>query len=244
MKIIFSSLIFICSMQMAHAEPSDNLYACNLELKSPAAGDFYARVYIEDLTADPASSLRFRWMTLTAPKTGSFVSLFPSITEFQYRIQSVELPQTSEAMGGSYRVGFCYVGPTAAVSAGSGQDDSQGRYDFVGTINTGILPEDVPYQGSVTGVCDLRSVGSNQNARGATELFPTSMDADTQWSINLGNLTSGEMSFDSSINSQIAEVPRFCKINVEVDEISTGSRPTLISIDQSQITLQIDKNLL
>jgi len=254
-------VIAVTILFVSNAQAADDMYPCNLELMRPTVvssgvadatgvttstvtGSFTARAYVEDQTQDVNSPLRFRWLELTAPAGGAWGALFPPTSEFYYRIQSIEFPQSTEVMGASYRVGFCYLGPTAAIAPGSSTDASQGSYDFVGTINTGILPEDVPYQGRVTGVCDLRSAGANQAARGATELFPTVLDADAQWSINLGALTSGEMSFDQIVNTQVAQAPRFCKINVEVDETSTGSRPWSVSLNESQITLQIDKNLL
>jgi hypothetical protein len=187
--------------------------------------------------------MKFRWMTLTAPKTGVWNGLFPANQEFRYKVQSVQFPQSLEFLGVSYRVGFCYLGPVSTATSQNSNDSSQGAYDLVGTISTGTAADYIPYSGIVTGRCDLRSVGNNKAVRIATDLAPAAIDSDMSFSIPLGTLSSGEMGFDYPINAQNNQAPRFCKINVEINEDSTANRPSEINLNQAQFTLQIDKNL-
>lgn len=227
----------------------EDLYPCNLEVKRPTAvstdaGSFYARAYVEDRLADIGSPLKYRWMNLNAPKTGTWVSMFNSNEEFRYKIQSVQFPQSIEQLGVSYRVGFCYLGPVSTGKGNSENEDStQGSYDLVGTVSTGTTSDYIPYTGNVSGYCDLRSVGASKKSRLETDISPTIIDDDMQFTISLGQLDSGEMVFDTSINAQFSQVPRFCKINAEINEDSSGSRPSELNLNQAQFTLQIDKNL-
>jgi hypothetical protein len=241
-------VLVLCGFNVSLVQAAEDLYPCNLEVKRPAttetdAGSFYARAYVEDRLADAGSPLKFRWMNLVAPKTGAWNSLFASTEEFRYKIQSVQFPQSIQTLGVSYRVGFCYMGPVSTATAVDSTDASQGAYDLVGTISTGTAADYIPYLGNISGRCDLRSVGVNKAARLATEISPAAIDSDMSFSISLGQLSSGEMGFDYPINAQIAQVPRFCKMNVEITEDSTGERPSEINLNEAQFTLQIDKNL-
>lgn len=244
---ILLSLVVASLLTAASVFAAEDLYSCNLELKRPAttstdSGGFYARAYVEDLTI-ASGPTKFRWITLTAPKSGVWAKLFPASEEFKYKIQSIQFPQSIPDLGTSYRVGFCYAGPTANTAGGGGSDSSLGSYDFIGTMSTGEVTDDVPYLGAVTGYCDLRSVGASKTARAATEFFPGAIEADMQLSINLGRLSSGEMAFDHPINSYAAQAPRFCKMNIEVTEDSNSERPSQVGTNQAQFMLQIDKNL-
>lgn len=246
MRTVLFSLILFCGYS-SHSLAVEDLYPCNLEVKRPAAGStdtgsFYARAYVED-RLDSGSPLKFRWITLTAPKTGAWNSMFTPEEEFRYIIQSVQFPQSLEKLGVSYRVGFCYLGPVSTETANSSEDSTQGSYDLVGTISTGTASDYIPYLGSVSGKCDLRSVGAQQASRLDNELSPALIDSDVQFSIGLGQLTSGEIGFDYPINAHFTQVPRFCKLNVEINEDSNGDRPSEVNLNQAQFTLQIDKNL-
>lgn len=231
------------------ANAAEDLYPCNLELKRPAVastdpGTFYARAYVEDRLADPTSPMKYRWMNLVAPKTGSWVSLFNSNEEFRYRIQTLQFPQSLESLGVSYRVGFCYLGPISTATQGNGDDTSKGSYALVGTVSTGTAADYIPYSGLVTGKCDLRGAGANKSARLATEVAPGMIDNDMSFSISLGQLASGEIGFDYPINGQMTQVPRFCRMTVEINEESQDIRPSEVNLNQAQFILQIDKNLL
>jgi hypothetical protein len=241
---ILISLIFVQS-----SFAIEDLYPCNLEVSRPAAtstdaGSFYARAYVEDRLADVLSPLKYRWMNLYAPKSGAWASMFSANEEFRYKIQSVQFPQSLEKLGVSYRVGFCYLGPVSTGKGNSGNDDTTlGSYDLVGTVSTGTVSDYIAYSGNISGYCDLRSVGSSKKTRTDSDISPSLIDSDMQFSINLGQLSSGEMVFDTSINAQFTQVPRFCKINAEIKEDSTGDRPSEVNLNQAQFTLQIDKNL-
>jgi hypothetical protein len=246
MKIAF--LLALSVLFNVHALAVEDLYPCNLEVKRPEAaatdmGSFYARAYVEDRLLDVGSPMKFRWITLTAPKTGLWNALFSPTEEFRYKIQSLQFPQSLEKLGVSYRVGFCYLGPVSTATESTADDTSQGSYDLVGTVSTGTSGDYIPYSGNVSVKCDLRAVGAQQAPRVATDLSPTMIDADLQFSISLGQLSSGEIGFDYPINAQFNQVPRFCKLNVEINEDSNGNRPSEVNLNQAQFTLQIDKNL-
>ena len=239
-SLFFLTFIFFTVMSCS-AIASEDLYPCNLEVKSPVnitvdSGSFYARTYVEDRLADPSSPLRFRWMTLFAPQTGEWGGLFQSTEEYRYIVQNVQFSPSLEKLGVSYRMGFCYLGPV--------DESTHGSYALVGTISTGSASDYIPYAASVTGVCDLRKVGSYKKARADTELTTASVEPDMQFSVSLGQLSSSEVSFDYLINAQITQVPRFCKLNVEINEVGTGDRPTDVDLNQAQFLLQIDQNLL
>ncbi len=229
---------------------ADGLYPCNLEVRTPGAtasspGLFSARAYVEDLSVAISDPIRFRWVTVTAPKDGTWSALLAPTDEFHSRIQSLSFPQSLESLGVSYRMGFCYQGPVAVKSNGnSGHDSSEGSYGLVGTVDVGATAGGIVYNGTLTGSCDLRSVGTSKDARGTSELYPQKIESDMQFSINLGILASGGMDFQSMINSISNRAPRFCKINIEVDESSDGNRPFDVNVNEAQFTLQIDKNLL
>jgi hypothetical protein len=246
---ITSYFLFISFIFVDNALAFEDLYPCNLEVKRPTsvstdAGSFFARAYVEDRLAEMGSPSKYRWIILNAPKTGTWVSMFNSNQEFRYKIQSVQFPQSIEQLGVSYRVGFCYLGP---VSTGTGdsenEDSTQGSYDLVGTVSTGTISDYIPYAGNVSGYCDLRSAGASKMSRFKTDISPTIIDDDMQFIISLGQLDSGEKVFDTSINAHFSQVPRFCKINAEINEVSSGSRPSELNLNQAQFTLQIDKNL-
>ena len=232
--------LFFTSLLGIDVQAAEDLYPCSLEMKRPLAGpaesgSFYARVYVEDRFADSSSPLKFRWITLVAPKTGEWSGLFSEVEEFRYTIQSIQFSSSLESLGISYRMGFCYLGPL--------EESTHGSYDLVGTVNTGAASDYIPSMGIVSGVCDLRKVGNNKKARLDTELSPSSFEADIQFSIGLGQLSNGEIGFDYPINSQITQVPRFCKLTIEVSESANGERPTDVDLNEAQFTLQIDQNL-
>ncbi len=245
-KSILSVLFF--SFLSISVQASEDLYPCNLEVKSPItsetdSGSFYARAYVEDRLLAAGSPMKFRWINLTAPKSGLWNTMFAANDEFRYKIQSVQFPQSLERLGVSYRVGFCYLGPVSTATEQNPDDVSLGAYDLVGTVSTGTAADYIPYSSTVTGKCDLRSVGANKAARLASEISPSLIDSDMNFSINIGALSSGEIGFDYPINAQNNSVPRFCKLNVEINEDSSGQRPSEINLNQAQFTLQIDKNL-
>lgn len=231
------------------AQAAEDLYPCNLEVKRPVAsstdsGSFYARAYVEDRLLDASNPLKFRWINVVAPKSGVWATMFAANEEFRYKIQSLQFPQSLENLGVSYRLAFCYMGPVSTATQSNSSDSSQGAYDLVGTVSTGSAADYIPYTGNVTGKCDLRGVGNNKLARTATELAPTLIDNDMSFSISLGQLSAGEIGFDYPINAQFTQVPRFCRMSVEINEDSSGQRPSEINLNQAQFTLQIDKNLL
>jgi len=248
MKKIILILILVNGYFSSKANAVEDIYPCNIELKRPdstqnSSGSYYARAYVEDRLALPNSPLRFSWKEVIAPKTGAWISLFTPSEEFRYVIQSLQFPDSTEKLGVSYRLGFCYLGPVSHAKNTNSHDSSQGSYDLVGTISTGSSSDYITYNGIVSGVCDLRSVGAQKLPRNVEETAPTSIDSDIQFSINLGQLTSGEMVFDYPINAQIDQVPRFCKLTAEITESSSGDRPSEVNINEAQFTMQIDQNL-
>jgi len=247
MKLILTFLFL--SVMSANVYASEDLYPCNLELKSMAnvtvdSASFYARAYVEDRLADPSSALRFHWITLFASEAGEWNGLFLSSEEFRYIVENVQFSPSLEKLGVSYRVGFCYLGPVSTATSVSSDDTSTGSYDLAGTISTGSSSDIVSYTGNISGYCDLRNVGTNKNARMDIELSPSFVESDMQFSISLGQFSSGEISFDYPINVQSTQVPRFCKLNIEINESEGADRPSQIDLNQAQFMLQIDKNLM
>ncbi len=228
----------------------EELYPCNIEVKRPAAepgdsGVYYARVQAEDLYADVESPRRFKFFTVVAPANGNWVTMVSALDEFRYRIVDLQFPSSLDRLGVSYRVGFCYQGPFRQSSNPNDPDEdfSQGSYDLVGTLNAGEMIESIPYLGTVSGYCDLREVGVKKTPRSMQEQNPDQLESDIQFIINLGQLESGEIGFEYSINGPVNQVPRFCKVNVEIAEGIGGIRPAKVEVSQPQFTLQIDRNL-
>lgn len=249
LNTLFIAMTLVLTGSFAHA--AEDLYPCNLEIKKPlvtvvnednTGGTFYARAYVEDYSVAANSPLRLRWINVTAPDNGNWASLFTTATEFRYHIQTLQFPKSLAAMGVSYRIGFCYAGPIVSTSGSSG-DRSEGSYDLVGVLSSGRDQNSLAYSGIITGSCDLRSTGSQKAARTSTELFPTAIDNDMQFGTVLGNLPTSEIGFEYTINTVSKQVPRFCRIALEVTETSTGVRPAEMDLVQPQMVLQIDKNL-
>ena len=239
-KIIIVSY-FLTAFVGFGANAVEDLYPCNLEVKTFASnpidhGSFYARVYVEDRLANPSSPLKFRWMSLYSSETGVWSGLIQSTEEFRYLIHDIQISKSHEKLGVSYRLGFCY--------SGSLTDTDQGFYGLVGTINAGNVDDYISNSAIVTGVCDLRNVGNNKEVPKSIDQIPAFIEPDLQFSINLGQLSSGEIGFDYLINSQMNQVPRFCKLAIEIDENLNGDRPNEVDLNQPQFTLQIDKNIL
>lgn len=226
----------------------DDLYPCNVELKRPVSepgdtGTFYARIRVEDLDAGVDSPQRFKNFTVIAPKNGNWVSMVSPADEFHFRIVDLQFPGSLNRLGVGYRVGFCYQGPIRQGNnpRDPGEDSTQGSYGLIGTLNAGTLTDSISYFGTVSGYCDLREVGMKKKSRTPLELNPLQIEADSQFLINLGKLESGEIGFENLINDQVTQVPRFCKVNIEIEEGSAGVRPAENEVSQPQFTLQIDR---
>lgn len=221
---------------------ADFVFPCNVEIKRPLpidSGNFHVLAYVENLPLAANSSSKFTWMKLTAPSTGSWIRLFDSTQEFSYRIVTLKFPVSTESTGVSYRLGFCYLGPESTDKSPP-KDQSRGLYYLDGTVGVGTATDYISYSGSVSGICDLRN-GNTKLARNAIELYPQSIDPDISFSVNLGALTPSGVYFSTGLNSSTTNVPRYCKINVEVTESAIQPRPYLVDLNQARIDLQIFK---
>jgi len=239
-KLIPALLLFFS----VESKAVEYLFPCNIEIKRPTTspvdpGNLRVEAYVENLPLASSDPLKFTWVTLTAPSTGAWKVMFDSTVEFTRRIVTLKFPESPESLGVSYRIGFCYLGPEATDKSPP-KDLSRGNYNLDGTIGVGSAADYIPYSGLVSGICDLRN-GTSKLARNALELYPTALVSDMSFSVNLGTLTSNGIFFTTALNTATTNVPRYCKINVEVTESVTNPRPYQIDLNQAQVDLQVYK---
>lgn len=245
--IFFLILFFFANVQRSFS--SEEMYQCNLAIKKPShgtlSGSFYAKVYIEDLFEDKNSNLRFRWMTLKASENGEWSSLFKNEETFRFKIQSIELPQSIEDLGVSYLLSVCYLGEEENLNQSSKDvkiDKSIAQYSLYGTLNLGQNSDDIQYSGTIKGACDLRKSGYYKSPRLKTELQPERFENDFTLDLPLGVLPKSTIDFTQTINFDEQQVPRFCKIDFEITELTEGKRPSRQFSLQAQFFLQISRD--
>jgi hypothetical protein len=264
MKFFF--LLIFASLS-AHAQSTtastattttDNMYPCNISVKRPslsqvsiqqldasgsnvssASGTVFATVQAENLAQ--GSGVAPITTNLTASSSGDWVSLFPIQSQFQYQILQVSFSESMETLGVSYQISFCYAGPVAT-STTPALDTTTGSYRLALSFDSGITGNSVLLSGSMKGACDLRNLGSQSASRQAAEPFPSVLESDINFSVNFSDLSSGPVSDQYTLNTLASEVPRFCWVNMEIDENSNQPRPWTINFQTAQMTLQIGKN--